>query len=140
MKLVRWNRPFSYVPSMFEDDDFFNWPSISGDTGLNIYETEEDVVVEAAVPGISEDKVDVSIEGNILTISADQEETEEEKSEKKVVYKSTRKTTFNYSTSLPRTVEGDKANAEVENGVITVRIPKAETEKRKKIEVKKKGK
>ena len=140
MKLVRWNRPFSYMPSIFDDDDFFNWPSISGDTGLNIYETEEDVVVEASVPGISEENVDVSIEGNILTISGDQEETEEEQKKKRVVYKSTRKSSFNYSTSLPRMVESDKANAEVENGVIKVRIPKAETEKRKKIEVKKKGK
>lgn len=139
MKLVKWNSPFSYLPSMFDENDLFDWPSISSDSGLNIYETENDVVVEAAVPGISEDHVDISIEGNILTISAQQKETEEDKEKKKMIYKSTRKSSFSYSTSLPRMVDGDNAQAEVDNGVVTVRIPKAETEKRKKISVKKKS-
>lgn len=138
MKLVRWNKPYSYWPSIF-DEDFFEWPSISEEKGLNIYETDSEVVVEAAVPGIPENEVEVTVEGNVLTISAEHEETEEEKDKKKTVYKSTRQTSFNYSTSLPRAVDGSKAMAEVENGVVKVIVPKTEETKPKKIEVTKKS-
>lgn len=137
MKLVRWNRPYSYWPSVF-DEDFFDWPSISEDKGLNIYETDDEVVVEAAVPGVPEEEVNVTVEGNVLSISAEHEETEEEKDKKKTVYKSTRQASFSYSTSLPRVVDGSKARAEVEDGVVKVYVPKTEETKPKKIEVTKK--
>lgn len=139
MAIIKWNRPYPSVwPSSIFDEDFFEWPEISSDRGLNIYETDDNVVVEAALPGIPEDKVDVTVEGNVLTISGNHDATEEEKSEKKVVYKSSRQTSFSYSTSLPRMVDGSKAQAEVENGVVTINIPKSEEEKPKRIEVKKK--
>ena len=57
---------------------------------------------------------------------------------KKVVYKSSRQMSFHYSTSLPRRVDASRADAEVENGVVKVTIPKVEEEKPKKIVVKKK--
>lgn len=138
MKLVKWNTPM--WPSFFDDDDWPNWPEISStNKGLDIYETEDAVVVEAAVPGVPEDKVDVSIEGNVLTISAKHEETEEKKEKKKTVYKESRQTSFSYSTNLPRMVDATKAKAEVENGVVTITVPKTEEEKPKRIEVKKKS-
>lgn len=137
MKLVRWNRPYSYWPSIL-DEDIFDWPSISEEKGLNIYETDNEVVVEAAVPGIPEDEVNVTVEGNVLTISADHEESEEEKDKKKAIYKSTRQMSFSYSTSLPRAVDSTKAVAEVENGVVKITVPKTEETKPKRIEVKKK--
>ena len=108
------------------------------ETALDMYETDNEVIAKAAVPGVPEEKVEVTVEGNILSIKADHEETKEEKDKKKVVYKSTRQTSFNYSTSLPRMVDGSRAVAEVENGVVKVTIPKAEEEKPKKILVKKK--
>lgn len=128
-------------PSMMEDEDMrslMNWPDLSNTaSGLDIYETDENVVVEAQVPGVKEGDVDVTVEGNVLTITAEAKEEEEKKEKKKTVYKSTRQTTFNYSTSLPRMVDSTKASAEVENGVVTVTIPKTEEEKPKRIEVKK---
>jgi HSP20 family protein len=56
------------------------------------------------------------------------------------VYKSTRQTSFSYSTNLPRIVDPSKAEAEVEQGVLKITIPKSEEDKPKKIEVKKKTK
>lgn len=141
MSLMRYNRVFPVLGSIFDDDSVLpsaiNWPDLSSSQGLELYETDNAVVAKAAVPGIPEDKVEVTVEGNILTIKAEYEESKEEKDEKKVIYKSTRQTSFNYSTSLPRMVDGSKATAEVENGVITITIPKAEEEKPKKIAVKK---
>lgn len=142
MAIIRWNRPMPSVwPSFFDEDFFNNWPEISTvEKGLNIYETDENVIVEASVPGVPENKVDVSIEGNVLTVSASHEETEEEKDQKTVVYKSSRQRSFTYSTNLPRMVDSTSASAEVENGVVTITIPKTEEDKPKKIEVTKKGK
>ncbi len=137
MSIIKWNSNFPMVwPSIL--DEFDSWPQISNKAVLDIYETDDSIVVEAPVPGIPEDKVDVTIEGNVLNISASYEETDEEKKKKKVVYKSSRQTSFNYSTSLPRMVRGSEATAVVDNGIVRVTIPKTEEEKPKRIEVKKK--
>lgn len=143
MSLIKYNRFFPTVWSPLFDDDtaipsVANWQDITSAQGIDMYETDNELVVKASVPGIPENKVEVTVEGNILTIKAEFEETTEEKDKKKVVYKSTRQSSFNYSTSLPRMVDGSKAVAEVENGVVKVVIPKAEEEKPKRIEVKKK--
>lgn len=138
MKLVKWNSLSPMWPTMLDDENWPSWPDLSSTAkGLDVYETQDSVVVEAAVPGVPEDKVEVSIEGNVLTINAQFEETEEKKKKKTTVYKSTRQSSFTYSTNLPRMVDATKANAEVENGVVKVTIPKTEEEKPKRIEVKK---
>lgn len=150
MAIVRWRgwnpgprRWGPMWPSFFDDEDMdslMKWPELSSTgSGVDIYETDNDVVVEAQVPGIKEDDVEVTVEGNILTISAEAKEEDEQKEEKKTVYKSTRQMSFSYSTSLPRMVDASQAKAEVENGLVTVRIPKTEEEKPKKIEIKKKS-
>jgi len=140
MKLVKWGGYGPLWPSLLDDDNFLpsEWPELSSNKGLDIYETEDSVVIEAAVPGVPEDEVEVTIEGNVISISAEHDETEEEKSGKTRTYKSSRQTSFNYSTNIPRMVDATKADAEVENGVIKVVIPKTEEEKPKRIEVKKK--
>ncbi len=143
MSLIKYNRVFPTIWGSFFDDDspvpsVLNWPDVSTLQGLDMYETDDELVIKASVPGVPEDKVEVTVEGNILTIKAEHEETKEEKDKKKVIYKSTRQSSFNYTTNLPRLVDGSKAVAEVENGVVKVVIPKTEEEKPKKIAVKKK--
>ena len=141
MAIIKWKDPFQQVfPTYFLDENWpVKWTDLSSATGLNIYETDDAVVVEASVPGVPEDLVDVTVEGNVLNISAEFEDTQEEKDRKKVVYKSNRQSSFTYTTSLPRMVDSTKAEAVVENGVVKVTIPKLEEEKPKKIIVKKKN-
>lgn len=140
MAIIKWDR--RGFPAMFDEDfwpSFPKWEEISQTpSGMDIYETDDSVVVEAQVPGIEEKNVEVTLEGNILTIKAEQTENEEEKKKKKLVHKATKQTSFIYSTSLPRIVDGSKANAEIENGVVKITIPKSEAEKPKKLEIKKK--
>ncbi len=102
MAIIKWSR---YVPSMwpsvFDDDNWptltSNWPDLSSSTGLDIYETDTDVVVKAAVPGLADSEVEVTVEGNVLTITGEHKESNEETREKKTVYKSSRQTSFSYS-------------------------------------------
>ncbi len=128
----------------FEEDPWqslMRWPdSVESSHGLEVYETDTEMVVKAPLPGIPEEKIEVSTEGNVLTIRANVEETQEEKDKKKVVYKSSMQRAFSYTTSLPRIVNANKAEAELDNGVLTVKIPKLEDEQPKSIVIKKKSK
>ena len=130
MQLVKFN-PFFPV---FDEDE--NWPQFRVNDNLDVYETENEIVVRAAVPGMAADKVEVTFENGVLRISAKSEETEEEKEKKKVVYKSQRVNYFDYTTTLPRAVDGDKIDASVKNGIVTNTAPIAPAAKPKKIAVK----
>jgi HSP20 family protein len=142
MAIVKFN-PFSpwisdrFFP-MLEDEE--NWPAMKVTEGLDVYETDKDVVVKAAVPGIPADKVEVTFEDGVLRIKAEVEETDEDKKAKKVVYRQQKMSYFDYTTTLPRAVDGGKISAEVSDGVVTVKAPIAEAAKPKKIAVKAKEK
>jgi HSP20 family protein len=105
-----------------------------------MYETDEDLVIKANVAGVPSDKVDVSLEGGVVTIRAEHQETEEEKNKKRVVYKESRSAQYLYTTSIPTAIKSDKAKAEIKNGVLTLTIPKAEESKPKRIKVTAEGK
>jgi HSP20 family protein len=117
-----------------EDED--TWPQTRITDGMDVYETDTDVVVKAAVPGIPADKVNVTFEDGVLRISAKVEETNEEKENKKVVYRQQKMNSFDYTTTLPRAVDGNSISAVVTDGVITVKAPIAQEAKPKKITVK----
>lgn len=141
MAIVKIN-PFSpwfsdrFFPSFDEEE---SWPTVRVTDGLDVYETDKDVVVKAAVPGIPADKVDVTFEDGVLRIKAETKESEEEKKARKVVYRQQKMSLFDYTTTLPRAVDGNKISAEVNDGVVTIKAPVAEAAKPKKITVKTKG-
>jgi len=139
MAIVNWNRWNQIYPSIL-DDVFLPQSIVDSDAvnGLNMYETDNALVIEAQVPGVDENNLNVLIEDNILTISADKKESTEEKEKKKVVYKSSRQMSFRYSTTLPRKVDTENTEAVIENGVVTVTIPKIEEAKPRKITINKK--
>lgn len=141
MAIVRFN-PFSpwfsdRVLAPWDEED--NWPMVRMTEGLDVYETESEVVVKAPVPGIPADKVDVTFEDGVLRIKAHVEETKEEKEKKKVVYRQQKVSSFDYTTTLPRAVDGNRISAEVNDGIVTVKAPIAQEAKPKKIAVQAKG-
>lgn len=125
-----------FWPSVFEEDEWID----TSDEGLTVYETDNDLVIKANVAGIPADKVEVSVEGGVITIKGEYQETEEEKKKKKVIYKQSRSAKYLYTANIPCPVVSDKAQAVVENGIITVTLPKAPEAKPKKIAVKAKTK
>jgi len=138
MAIVRWEpnfpRWFWRWPSLWEEEE--EWPELTVTEGLDVYETENEVIVKAAVPGVPSDKVEVTFEDGVLRIRGKVEETEEEKKRKKVVYRAQRMAAFDYTTTLPRAVDANKIKAEVKDGVVTVKAPIATQAKPKKITVK----
>lgn len=137
MAIVKFN-PFTpwlsdrFFPAFDEDD---SWPMVKVTDGLDVYETDTEVIVKAAVPGIPADKVDVTFEDGVLRIKAEVKESEEEKKQRKVVYRQQKMSYFDYTTTLPRAVDGEKISAEVKDGVVIIKAPIAEAAKPKKIAV-----
>ncbi len=98
--------------------------------GLRVKETESDIIVEAVVAGVPEKEVEVHIEDGVLTIKAQKKVEEERESYEYSYY---------YNTALSGG-QWDKAEAEVEHGVVTIIIPKAEAAKPRQVTVKTKTK
>lgn len=136
MSIVRFD-PFAlqrqFLQPLWDQDE---WPELTMTDGLNVYEEAGDVIVEASVPGIPEEKLDITYEDGVLRIKGKSEETEEEKKKNRVVHKMQRISSFEYSTYLPRPIDEKKIEATVKNGVLIVKAPVAEAAKPKKITVK----
>ena len=140
MSLIPW-RPFKEVDRFFNDEDFF-FPVFSKEKtepDIDLYETKDDIVAEVSVPNIDTEKIDVSVQDNILRISGEVEEEKEDK-EKGYWKREIRKGSFSRAVRVPAPVEGGKSRAVYENGILKITMPKKkeieEGEGRLKIEVK----
>ena len=102
---------------------------------IDMFQTNDDVVVKAVVPGIRPDDVQISVTGNMLTIRGDVKQ-EEERKDRAWHIREHRLGSFERSVALPVSVVSDKATAEFENGILTITLPKAEEVKPKAISIK----
>jgi HSP20 family protein len=112
------------------DDVVGRWPA---DLGLpsplgELEEADDGYVVRLELPGVKKGDIDVELSGRRLTVRAERKETER----KGILRKSTRTTgRFFFDTLLPGEVEENGVEASLEEGVLTVRLPKPESERRK---------
>ncbi len=106
---------------------------------VDMYETDDAIVVKSAIPGVEPKDIDISITSDTLTIKGETK-TEEEVKEKGYIHRERRYGSFCRSLTIPLPVVADKAEAEFENGVLTLTLPKAEEIKPKAIKVKAKEK
>jgi len=102
---------------------------------IDMYQTNDEIIVKAAVPGMKADDVQINVTGELLTIKGEMKE-QEEKKEKAWHIREQRWGSFERSVALPTVVVADKTKAEFENGILTVTLPKAEEVKPKTITVK----
>lgn len=102
---------------------------------VEMYETDKEVVVKAELPGVKKENIEVSIKDNMLHIRGEKKEEREEKTE--TVHRVERAYgKFERALSLPAEVKTDEVKAEFKDGVLEIRLPKAEVSKDKKIEIK----
>lgn len=106
---------------------------------LDVYQTPNEVVVKAALPGLKPEDVSIDITGDTLTIKGEHKAEEEIKKED-YLYQERRYGAFSRTVALPSGLKTDKAEATMEDGVLTLTIPKAEEVKPKVIKVKAKEK
>ena len=102
---------------------------------VDIEEQDDAYVLEAELPGVKREDVNIEVAGNELSIRGEIKEKER----KGVLRQRTRRTgRFEYRIALPEAVDPGKVDATLDNGVLTVRVPKSERAQRQKIEVKSK--
>lgn len=106
-----------------------------GTLPLDMYQTEDSVVVKSAVPGVKPDDIDITISGNTLSISGETKE-EEEVTEENYIRRERRHGSFSRSVVLPEGVDPDKAEATFDDGILTLTIPKVPEAKPKVIKIK----
>lgn len=120
-------------------DDAFSRPLTLRDgwsaPAIDMYQTDDEIVVKASLPGVKADEVQINITGEILTIKGETKQVEEKK-EKAWHMREQRWGTFERAVALPTEVVSDKAKAEFENGILTITLPKAEEVKPKIINIK----
>ena len=125
-------RPFSVVRN-----GGATWSSLP----IDMYQTNDDVVVKAAVPGFRPDQVQINVTGDVLTIrgevSYEEENTSSSQREDRAWHiREHRLGSFERSIALPVPVVSDKATAEFENGILLITLPKAEEVKPRTITIK----
>ena len=105
------------------------------DLGMDVYETDQELVAQVAVPGIDPDDIEITLSGDMLTIRGQVAEEEEEKG-RQDLWREMARGEFTRCVSLPAGLQADKAQAEFKNGLLTLTIPKREEAKAKRIRVK----
>lgn len=122
-------------PSFWDDDDF---PMLNGNfsNSLDLYETDNEVVVKANVAGVGSDDIDVTFEKGVLWIQAQKTEKEEDKENK---YFSKSSWDYSYKVSVPGMLDHSREpEVDLEDGVLTVKFHKSAVTQPKKLTVNKK--
>jgi len=122
-----WNSPTSHNQTDADE-------SGDGQLTIDVYQTDEDVVIKSTIAGVNPEDLDVSINNDMITIRGERK-FEEEVSEENFYYQECYWGSFSRSVVLPVDVIAEKIEASLKNGILTIRLPKADTNKTKKIKV-----
>ena len=122
-----WDEPLSRTSRLW------SWAERTMD--VDVYQTEDALVVKAALPGIKPEEVDITLSGDILTIHGKVREESESKREDYLL-RERHFGSFNRTLRLPSGLDTDKAEAGFTEGVLTLTIPKVEEAKPKSVKVK----
>jgi HSP20 family protein len=105
-----------------------------GSMPVDVSTTDDELVVEASLPGAKPEEVDITVEAGTLTIGY-QSATERKENKGDYLVQEIRRGSFSRSITLPNGLEPDKASATFENGILRLRIPKAEQVKPRQIRI-----
>lgn len=120
-------------------DDFWGGGSLNtvfqSSVDMDLYETDTHIVAKFQAPGFTKDNIKITVEDNILTVEGTMTEEKEDKN-KKWIMKELKSESFSRSVSLPTKIKAEEAEASFKNGVMEIKLPKAEEAKPKSISIK----
>jgi HSP20 family protein len=145
MAIVRWE-PFRELAAL--QNEMGRWMSqLSGGTlqpgngqsstwlpAVDVWETENELVLSVDLPGVPEDKIAVELDDNVLTVSGERKRTHEHSSDRFYRYER-RFGSFSRSITLPAGVAESDVSANYRDGVLEIRVPKPEEQKPKRIAI-----
>ena len=143
MSLIKWTPSFSELDEMEKTMESM-LPGLRGNQfgftpAVDMYEDQDNIIIETQLGGIDPEKVDISIENNVLSIKGESEK-KSEIDEKNYYRKEIRRGSFYRSIPLPTKVDSDQASASNEDGILKIIIPKVAEIKSKRIEIQNKKK
>src|SRR5690242_676407 len=125
-------------------EDSFVFPSMLGELrgsgrawglAVDMFETNDNLVVKASVPGVKPENIDITIQGGNLIIKGEMQEEQQQGQQGRYHYRERRLGSFSRVITLPYPVQSDQANAAFEHGVLTLTLPKAEEVRPRSIKV-----
>ncbi|MGD0275427.1 MAG: Hsp20/alpha crystallin family protein [Syntrophales bacterium] len=119
------NRVLSFITEPYGDDEF---------PPMNVWISESDIIVTAEIPGIDRDQLDISITNDILTISG-QRDREVLKAVESYHRQERNYGKFARTLQVPFNLDSEKAQAKYEKGILHIKMPRAESDKPKKITI-----
>jgi HSP20 family protein len=126
------------MPTLFEDffkpwNEWFDngglWGRVLNIPAVNITEQKDEYLVSLAVPGMKKEDFKIDVNGNMLTISAEKQESKEEK-DKKFTRKEFNYSSFSRTFTLPEEILKEKIEAKYEDGVLNIALPRKEEVKK----------
>ncbi|MDD3807322.1 MAG: Hsp20/alpha crystallin family protein [Candidatus Marinimicrobia bacterium] len=124
------------VDDFFESflNSFSTMSNLNWTPSVDLEETKNDYIIHAEIPGVEKKDIEISVENDVLTISGEKKERVQSK-ESNYLVSEIMTGKFSRSFRLPSQINADKIEAKWDNGVLTVKIPKSETAKSRKIQI-----
>lgn len=106
-----------------------------GQLMVDVYQTPTEIVIKSAVAGVKPEDIDISIVNDMITIKGKRELDETVRSDN-YFYQECYWGSFSRSIILPIEIDADRVNASLKNGILTIRLPKIDKNKIKKVKIK----
>ncbi|MBO6642784.1 MAG: Hsp20/alpha crystallin family protein [Altererythrobacter sp.] len=123
--------PFGYSIAPLHGDPL----PAPGKIRLDVKENKDCLVIQAEVPGVKKEDIDVSVDNNVLTISAEVSQYDADEENDAVIHSERYYGSIRRSISLPAEVTADDATAKYEDGILVLKLPKSAKDSKRKISV-----
>lgn len=111
------------------------WPEPEGQLAIDVFETEDALVIQSTIAGVKAEDLDISIEDDMLTIKGERKKPDDNQ-QKNYFYQECYWGPFSRQVILPEEVDESQASAKLKDGILTLSMPKLKRKQRKKILVK----
>ena len=118
------------------DEKKKDWFEAEGQLTVDVYQTDEEIVVQAPIAGVDPENIDVAVENDMVIIKGKRPNPDRFMDDKKFFYQECFWGNFSRRIILPEETDLNRAEAVMKNGVLTIRIPRIEKTNKKKILVK----
>ena len=123
-------------PAAADSQQTEEWSSgYEGQLAIDVYQTPDNIVIKSTIAGVSPEDISVTIDNDMVTIKGERKSEQEVKKDN-YYYQECYWGSFSRSVILPVDVEADKIEAELKNGILVVKLPKAKKSRTTKVEVK----
>lgn len=119
-------------------EEWLDEESEEGQLTLDVYQDGDDIVIKSTIAGVRPEDLDVTINNDMVSIQGERKR-DEEVLDSSYYYQELYWGSFSRSVILPSEVDPERAEATMENGILTVRLPKKSAGQKKKLEVEKRG-